>query len=71
MYDEGEIGFNESTNNLVRTKGGCKFCVNQYWTFPNECKYKKNTETSYSADFLEKVAAYIINNGNPYKNHKN
>lgn len=66
MYEEGELNYDDSNNYLQRTSGACKFCVNQYWQFPLGCKYGKPAEKSPPADFLEKVADYIIKNGNPY-----
>jgi len=65
MYDDGELGYDDARNYLNRTQGGCKFCVNQYWQFPNECRYGKPAEPSPPPGYLEKVAAYIIANGKP------
>jgi len=61
MYDDGELSYDEAKQYLNRTEGGCKFCVNQYWQFG--CKYNKPAEQSPPPGFLEKVAAYIVENG--------
>lgn len=65
MYDNHELTYDETKQYLSRTGGACKFCVNQYWQFPLGCKYDKPAEQSPPAGFLEKVAAYIVENGKP------
>lgn len=65
MYEDGELSYDDTKNYLNRTSGACKFCVNQYWQFPDGCKYGKPSEQSPPADFLEKVASYIIEHGKP------
>ena len=65
MYDSGELSFDEKNKNLNRTEGACRFCNNQYWQFPNECRYGKTALTPPPPGFLEKVAAYIAENGKP------
>ncbi|HEX8370750.1 MAG TPA: hypothetical protein VF604_19550 [Pyrinomonadaceae bacterium] len=70
MYDDGEMSYDETKRYLNRTEGACKFCVNQYWQFPNECRYGKPVEPSPPAGYLEKVAAYIVENGRVEKKHE-
>lgn len=71
MYDAGELSYDNTTHNLSRTEGACKFCNNQYWKFENECRYGKTAITPPAPGFLEKVAAYIIENGNPFQLKEN
>ena len=63
MYDSGELMYDDTKNYLMRTAGGCRFCVNQHWQFPNECRYGKPAEPPPPPGWLEKVADYIILNG--------
>jgi nucleoside phosphorylase len=65
MYDKGELSYDDLHNYLKRTDGGCKFCANQYWQFPNECRYGKPAEQSPPPGYLEKAAAYIASHGAP------
>jgi nucleoside phosphorylase len=69
MYDDGELSYDDTKNYLNRTAGACRFCVNQYWQLPNECRYGKNTETPPPPGYLEKVAAYIAANGKQELHH--
>jgi hypothetical protein len=65
MYDAGELSYDDEGNFLNRTEGACKFCVNEYWQFPNECRYGKPKEQQPPAGFLEKVANYVSAEGKP------
>jgi hypothetical protein len=71
MYDSGELGYDEKTHNLKRAEGACRFCNNQYWQFPNECRYGKTTLTPPPPGYLEKVADYIAKNGKPHSTKPN
>jgi nucleoside phosphorylase len=63
MYDDGELSYDETKQYLTRTEGACKFCVNQHWQFPDGCRYNKPGEPALPSGYLEKVAAYIVENG--------
>lgn len=69
MYDDGELRYDDQGNYLGRTAGACRFCVNEYWQFPNECRYGKNLETQPPPGYLEKVADWIAANGKPETHH--
>ena len=67
MFEKGVLVYDGDKNYLKRTKGSCKFCVNQHWQFKDECRYDKNFESSPPSEYLEKVAGYIIKNSKPVK----
>jgi hypothetical protein len=50
---------------LTRSDGSCRYCVNDRWQFPDECRYGKHLETSPPPGFLERVAAQLISGGPP------
>ena len=70
MYDDGELSYDDTKQYLNRTEGACKFCVNQYWQFPQGCKYNKLDEQALPPGYLEKVAAYIVENGRVEKKYE-
>ena len=68
MYDAGDLSWKynaDGTGYLARTEGGCRFCVNSHWQFPNECRYGKTQEPSPAPGYLERVAEQIIATGRP------
>jgi hypothetical protein len=53
---------------LKRSDGGCKFCVNKHWTFPEGCPYDKNKEDQdVPASFISEVVKQITAKGKPQK----
>lgn len=71
LYAQGKLAWKATDDPrggyLARTHGGCQFCVNRHWQFPNECRYDKPQEEQPPAGFLEKVAERIIATGKPAK----
>ncbi len=68
MYAKGDLTWKDKgdgTGYIDRNEGSCRFCVNQHWQFPNECRYGKTKENPPPAGFLEKVAAHIVATGKP------
>jgi len=41
-YQLGKLKFDDKHNRLLRTEGGCKFCNNTLWQFPEKCPYGKD-----------------------------
>lgn len=62
-FKAGRIEFDSSINRLKRANGGCKFCVNSLWSFPEGCPYNKHIETSPETDYLEGVVRQITQQG--------
>jgi hypothetical protein len=69
LYASGELTYElfggGSAGALNRTEGSCRFCVNDHWQFPGECRYGKTDETPPPVGFLEKVAAAFVAAGSP------
>jgi len=59
-YKSGRIAYDTNIGRLKRTDGGCKFCVNDLWQFPEGCPYGKNKEDSPVEGELEKVVQEVI-----------
>ena len=64
MYAGGELSYTAPSGNqagyLTRSKGPCTFCVNNRWTFPQGCPYRKPEEIQFPVGFLEQVCAAVI-----------
>ncbi|WP_455207236.1 hypothetical protein [Kaarinaea lacus] len=41
-YKKGRLHYDSKTGHLQRTEGGCRFCVNEQWRFPEGCIYGKD-----------------------------
>ena len=69
LYNEGKLSYKQSEDGkgyLTRSEGGCKFCVNKHWTFPEGCPYdKENEPDDYPASFLSEVVKQITAKGKP------
>jgi len=50
---------------LSRTPGPCHFCSNRHWQLPFGCSYGSDKEKPLPAEFLEKVAAKLVEMGPP------
>ncbi|NER38129.1 MAG: hypothetical protein F6J93_29925 [Oscillatoria sp. SIO1A7] len=59
-YDEGNISYNKDFNRLDRAAGSCHFCVNDDWTFPEKCPYKKNEEPAPKPGYLEEIVKTVL-----------
>jgi hypothetical protein len=58
--DEDRMEYDEETGHLVRSEGGCTFCDNALWKFPEGCAYEKTEEKQYTAEFLEEVVKAVL-----------
>jgi hypothetical protein len=70
LYSEGKLSYNASGDSgyLKRSEGGCRFCVNKHWTFPEGCPYDKNKEDEdIPASFISQVVEQITAKGKPQK----
>ena len=70
LYNEGKLSYKdgdaESEGYLQRSQGGCKFCVNKHWTFPEGCPYGKPNEDKdkhIPASFISEVVKEISEKG--------
>ena len=67
LYQEGKLIYtNNSEGNggtLNRTEGGCQFCVNSHWQFPQGCPYGKEHGEQPPVGFLQEVAKQIVQAG--------
>jgi len=59
-YDAGNIAYSQAFNRLERAGGSCHFCVNEDWTFPEQCPYKKNEEPAPEPGYLENVVNTVL-----------
>ena len=73
LYSNGTIAYGAVPGSqlqaLSRTDGACRFCVNDHWTFPGECRYGKTGEPTPAPGYLEQVAAAIVAAGPPASRH--
>jgi len=73
LYSKGNLlwvtGTDGNPGYLTRNEGSCNFCVNNYWTFPQGCPYKKDSETHPPPGFLEMIAADMAVKGKPVAMH--
>jgi hypothetical protein len=71
LYNDGDLSYTKGTKDqpgyLTRGSNGCKFCVNEHWSFPKGCPYNKIDEPAPSAKLLGKVAAALVAGGKPTK----
>jgi hypothetical protein len=51
---------------LTRSQGGCQFCVNDHWTFPQGCPYGKPEESQPPAGYLAAVTKRLMATGKPH-----
>jgi hypothetical protein len=66
LYTEGKLSYNDGKGYLQRSEGGCKFCVNKHWTFPEGCPYdKEKADNDYPASFISDVVKEITAKGKP------
>ena len=69
LYSSGALTYGGvgggSLSALGRTEGSCRFCVNDHWSFPGECRYAKTDEPPPPAGYLEQVAAALVAAGRP------
>lgn len=57
--ETGRIAFDDQAKRLRRTSGGCQFCVNDLWEFPEGCAYGKPGEQMPAPGHLQAVVAEI------------
>lgn len=57
--ETGRIAYDKQAKRLRRTSGGCQFCVNDLWEFPEGCAYGKPGEQMPAPGHLEAVVAEI------------
>lgn len=69
LYADGTLGYGPVPGGAIealgRTEGACRFCANELWTFPGECRYGKPAEQPPPPGYLEQVAAEIVAAGKP------
>jgi hypothetical protein len=68
VYTHGELTITTTASKqsvLTRSMGGCKFCVNDHWSFPQGCPYNKPDEPQLPAGFLAAVTRQLIATGRP------
>ena len=70
LYADGKLTYEKADDKekgyLKRSDGGCKFCVNKHWTFPEGCPYDKNKEDeNVPASFISQVVEEITAKGKP------
>lgn len=58
--DAGRLAYNAETGHLERGQGGCKFCDNARWKFPEGCLYNKTTEKVFSNAVLLAVVKEVL-----------
>lgn len=58
-YRSKNLVYDPTINRLKRAEGGCKFCVNDLWKFPEGCPYKKDKEEGPAPGELEKLVDII------------
>lgn len=68
LYNEGKLKYTAGAGGkkgfLKRSDGGCKFCVNKHWAFPEGCPYDKTTEDDkIPASFISEVVKEITVKG--------
>ncbi len=68
LYNEGKLTYQEAKDGkkgyLQRSEGGCKFCVNKHWAFPEGCAYDKLEEAdNIPASFISDVVKEITEKG--------
>ncbi|NNF34280.1 MAG: hypothetical protein HKN68_09230 [Saprospiraceae bacterium] len=75
LYNEGKLTYEAPKGGdkgfLQRSQGGCKFCVNKHWTFPEGCPYGKPEEDAdkhIPASFISEVVKEITEKGKPQHN---
>lgn len=61
--DAGRIAYDDSIKRLRRTEGGCRFCVNDLWKFPEGCPYGKPDEASPRPGELEGIVRKVARRG--------
>ena len=74
MYSQGKLSYTYekpgASGYLTRSEGGCRFCVNKHWAFPEGCPYDKTKEAETEelpANFLSQVVAEITEKGKKQK----
>ena len=67
QFEDGKLAYTDGSGGeegyLTRGNGGCKFCVNQHWEFPQGCPYNKPNEVEPDASFLEGIAKALVAGG--------
>ncbi len=59
-YNLGRIAYDEAIGRLKRAAGGCQFCVNELWQFPERCPYDKDKENPPAPGELEAIVKEVI-----------
>lgn len=62
-FKSAALSFDSATGHLKRSEGPCRFCVNDEWTFPEGCAYRKPDLPPRSPGELEKAVATILSRG--------
>ncbi len=70
LYTQGQLTMSSSHDAgedmvLTRSVGGCQFCVNDHWSFPQGCPYDKPNEPQPPVGFLAAVTRELIATGRP------
>lgn len=60
MYEAGELTYDKEKNRLSRSQGGCRYCVNELWKFPEGCAYQKDKEKAVKPGKVELAMTKII-----------
>ena len=74
LYNKKVLVYKDGSTNekgyLERTEGSCHFCINEHWSFPEGCAYKKTEEKPLPQGFLNAVVDEIIKKGKPLSKKK-
>ena len=60
-YKAGRIRLDKESGQLARSEGGCKFCRNESWQFPEECPFQKTSQDSLTSEKAKRIVDRIIN----------
>ncbi|MEI7606117.1 MAG: hypothetical protein WCJ64_01910 [Rhodospirillaceae bacterium] len=59
-YQQGTLGFDPHTGHLTRAKPSCRYCVNDFWQFPEGCAYRKPDEPAVAPEVLDAAVRDIL-----------
>jgi hypothetical protein len=59
-YQSGRLSFDPKAKRLRRGDGGCRYCVNDQWRFPQGCLYGKPDEVSPAPEQIDRARNTIL-----------